>query len=410
MSDVTDSRSDAASGGRLRSAGSPGSDPRTTLIDARRARGISFGGVQVNIFRELRRHVRVGLLVLISGAVLAGSGYLAVLGVRHFAPTYKTQFLVDASAASALSQEDIGRSLARVLHNSGEHDAIAVRTFGGECGAADNTSQLVDFDTDNRDEIAKAVAAAPRRGKATLVRGVVESAQDFSGPLSVPARQVNRIILVTGRGQDACDDDAGYVAEEIRDRLAAAGLTIELRLIGYQVAEVERELLERIARDAGAPAPAFARTVEDLDEAVNWFTNTEPVLRSAQEVINTLNGAVGQVNTAVEAITAGRLAVGRSALARARSVTTGTRLKDLRGRAKDAATKAIHQQTSALDGKRMQVLAAAESLLAAAGGAHSLGPALAEFERVAKAYNGGADAVNGELAALRRTSPRGSAP
>jgi hypothetical protein len=130
-----------------------------------------------------------------------------------------------------------------------------LRSFGGECGAENNTTQLVNFSTDNRQKITQAASEIRAGSKATLLRGITQAVEDFSQPLAQRAKQVNRIIVVTRHGTDACDEDTAFVEKEIRDRITAAGVTIAFRLIGYQVPDNQRDHLTQIATGAGHLTP-----------------------------------------------------------------------------------------------------------------------------------------------------------
>lgn len=351
--------------------------------------------------------LRRGLVVLLALVLLVGGGWVVHTWVLPWlAPTYRTQFLVDATGEDA---EGIARSLRQALNNSGDEDSLGLRGFGGECGAADNTEQLVDFGTGNQAEIGQA-AGHRRGGRATLLRGIIEATADFDGLFTLRARQVNRIILITRHGGDACDEDAEFVGREIRSRLAAAGLSIELRLVGYQVPDPQREKLKRIAGGAGAPEPLFATDQAGLDAALEFFTNTEPVLRNAREIVDALNPAVDKLNQAVTAITDGRLDTAETQLAEAKSAAgqTGTRFTDLGGRAKTPAVQEIHRQAQALARLQERLLEAATDMLSAARAARPLGVTGDDFRRLAADYNGTVDRVNKAVAALRASAPAGA--
>lgn len=316
--------------------------------------------------------------------------------------------LIDTTGGTASDgPEAIVNSLNTAVGNSGDRDALALRSFGGECGTENNTTQLVDFGTDNREEITQAVSGVREGSKATLLRGIIQAVEDFSKPFALGAKQVNRIIVVTRHGTDACDDDTAFVEKEIRDRIAAAGLAIEFRLIGYQVPDDQRDRLNQIATGAGAPDPMFVNTPSDLDAALGWFTNIEPVLRNANEIIDILNPTVEQVNTAVKAIIDSRLDVAEHTLDQARSAITDTdtEFEDLDGRTKTPAAQDIHSRASNLRTQQGRIVATAADLLSTARSGSPLGPKLAAFEQVATDYNNEVNTMNEALAALRAEAP-----
>ncbi|GIG92717.1 hypothetical protein [Plantactinospora endophytica] len=405
--DATDGPDEAVTGPRGRVL------ERADSVDARHGQGILIGdhGHQHNVFRlHLPRSVRIALLSAIVLVLLVGTGWVTVTWVLpQFAPTYKTEFLIDTTAGGD-GVGTIAESLKTVIDNSGDSDALALRRFGGECGAQDNTSQLVGFGTDNRQEISDAVSGIGQGSKATLQRGIVEAVADFSKPFAQRAKQVNRIIVVTRNGTDACDEDTGFVEKQIRDRIAAAGLSIEFRMIGYQVRDDERDQLTQIATGSGAPDPMFVDTPGQLDAALDWFTNIEPVLRNAKEIVDILNPAVQRVNSAVKAVTDGRLDTAERTLDGAREVLsrTDTEFEDLQARAKTATARDIHGRASRLRSQQQRVVDSADDLLRTARSGNPLGEKHAAFERVATDYNTEADAMNQALATLRAKAPAGT--
>jgi hypothetical protein len=394
-----------------RSAAKPKS-ARPISVDLRGSQGVLVGdhGHQHNIFNlDIPRSIRNAVLILILAAMLAGSGWVAVAWVMpQFAPTYKTQFLIDTTGGTTSDgPEMIAKSLKTVVGNSGDRDALALRSFGGECGTENNTTQLVDFGTDNRQKITQAASGVREGSKATLLRGITQAVEDFSKPFALRAKQVNRIIVVTRHGMDACDDDTAFVEKEIRDRITAAGLAIEFRLIGYQVPDDQRDRLNQIATGAGAPDPMFVNTPAGLDAALDWFANIEPILHNANEIVGILNPTVEQVNTAVKAITDGRLDVAEHTLDQARSAITNTdtEFEDLQGRAKTPAAQNIHGRASNLLTQQERIVASAADLLNAARSGSPLGPKLITFGQVATAYNHEVSTMNEAIAALRAKAP-----
>ncbi|MGH3806039.1 MAG: VWA domain-containing protein [Pseudonocardiaceae bacterium] len=366
-------------------------------------------GRQHNVFHlSIPRSIRNAVLILIIAILLAGGGWIAVTWVLpQFAPTYKTQFLIDTTAGSLSDgPETIANSLKTVVENSGDHDALALRSFGGECGAEkNNTTQLVGFGIDNRQKIPQAVGEVRAGGKATLLRGITEAVEDFSQPFAQRAKQVNRIIVVTRHGTDACDGNTAFVEQEIRDRIAAAGLTIEFRLIGYQVPENQRDHLTQIATGAGAPAPRFVNTPADLNAALDWFTNIEPILRNAKEIIGLLNLTVDQLQIAVDAIIKdGRLDVAERTLDQVK-VATDTQFEDLQGRIKTPTAQDIYSKASHLRTQQARVVAAVADLLTTARAGAPLDPKRTALEQVVKVYNTEVDTMIATLNAPRATAP-----
>lgn len=369
----------------------------------------TIGLVQNILHLVLPRSVRIAVISLVVSVLAGGGGWAVVVWLLPaLAPTYKTEFLIDTTAGTAADgPETIASSLKTVVENSGDHDALALRSFGGQCGAENNTTQHVDFGTDNRQEITQAASGVGAGSKATLLRGIVQAVEDFSQPFAQRAKQVNRIIVVTRHGTDACDDDIAFVEKEIRNRITAAGLAIEFRLIGYQVPDDQHDQLNQIATAAQAPNPMLVNTPSELDAALHWFTNIEPVLRNAQEIINILNPTVEQVNTAVQAIIDGRFDMAENTLNQARSAITDTEFEDLQGRAKTPEAQDIHSRASHLRTQQERVIATATDLLDTARSGSPLSAELATFEQVATDYNTKVNNMNEALAALRAKAPTG---
>ncbi|MEV4458361.1 hypothetical protein [Microbispora sp. NPDC049633] len=352
--------------------------------------------------RDLIIHLAVDfkpLVLAVAAAALIGGGGWATVNwlIPALSPTYKTQFLIDTSADAT----DIAGALRAAVGNSGDDDALGLRGFGGECGRDGNTTRLVDFGTGNRSQITDAAGRVSTGGRPTMVKGIVEAAGDFSGFWPLRATQVNRVIVVTRHGADACD--AEYAEDEIRQRIASAGLKIQFRLVGHQVPEDQRDRLSRIASAAGAPEPVFTETSEQLRAALDWLTNTEPVRANAYEVIRVLDPTAKRVDAAVNAIGAGRLDVAERELDRAGTGDADAQLKVLADRARTPATRDIHRRAIGLRDLQKELVPAARDLLDAA---RSRTAAPTRYNAIADRYNDEVDAMNRALAALRLTLPK----
>ncbi|GLX03457.1 hypothetical protein [Microbispora sp. NBRC 16548] len=352
--------------------------------------------------RDLIIHLAVDfkplVLAVAAAALIAGGGWATVNWlIPALSPAYKTQFLIDTSADAT----DIAGALGTAVGNSGDDDALGLRSFGGECGRDGSTTRLVDFGTGNRSRITDAARRVPAGGRPTLVKGIVEAAGDFSGFWPLRATQVNRVVVVTRHGADACD--AEYAEDEIRQRIASAGLKIQFRLVGYRVPDDQRDRLSRIASAAGAPEPVFTETPEQLRVALDWLTNTEPVRTNAYEVIRILDPTAKRVDAAVAAIGAGRLDVAERELDRAGTGDADAQLKVLADRARTPATRDIYRRAIGLRDLQKELVPAARDLL---GAARSKGVARTDYNAIADRYNHEVDAMNRALAALRLTLPK----
>jgi hypothetical protein len=290
-----------------------------------------------------------------------------------------------------------------VAQNSGDYDALAVRRFGGTCGDDDNTSQLMDFGTGNRSAIAQAVNQLGGGGTATLERGIVEAISDFAKPFSLKAKQVSRVIVITRHGRDACDQDAGFVEQDIHDRLAATGLKIDFRLVGYQVADDQREALTRLAHAADAPDPSFTSTPAELAGALNKIANVEPVVDDATKIVSILNPAVTDVNDAVNATLGNHFDVADQKLAAANSAIAGgdTEFQDLRGRANSPVFRSIYGLATDMRAQQGRIVQAASDLLAAARSGGALDSKLAVMKQVGATYNDQVRKMNDLLSGIK---------
>ncbi|MFD5908781.1 hypothetical protein ACFWHL_08740 [Streptomyces massasporeus] len=354
---------------------------------------------------EMPRIVRVLLAALLATLLAVGVGWLYFDWFSpKLAPNYRTQFLIDtATGTDPQGTASVAKSLGKTVVNSGDEDALALRRFGGECGATDNTARLVGFDVDNRQEITRAAGRMRPAGGPTLVRGIVQAVEDFSGPFDRKARQVNRIIVVTRHGVDACEDDIAFVEKEIRERVGAAGLSLQFRVVGFQVPGDQRRTLDRIATAAEAPQPVYVESAPDLDRTLDWFSNAEPVLASAQRIVDTLNTTVDQVNTAIRAVKDGRLDTADSTLGRARKAVNGTRpeFDDLTDRARNPDARNVNEAADRLRRKQKQVVDAASRVLQSAEAGSPLDPRMRAFQTAAARYNDEVKSMNKLLAALR---------
>ncbi|PWK81932.1 hypothetical protein C8D88_11548 [Lentzea atacamensis] len=384
----------------------PGGEP--VSIDLRGAQGISVGDhtVQKNTFWiALPPAVRRLLIVVLAGVLVVGSGFVAVRWiVPMFAPIYKTTFLIDAAEGDLAS---VTNALTTVVGNSGEHDSQSLRSFGGDCGSEDNTTQLVGFGTGNRQEIAEAARSVRQGSKATLQRGIVEAVGDFTTPMSLKAKQVNRIIVVTRHGKDACDPDDEFVQAQIRDRVAAAGLTIEFRFIGYQVLD-DGERLKELTAQLKSQEPTFTNSPEELSRALAWFATIEPVLRSSQSVVNVLNPTVDKLNSASEALKNGRFDLADNALAEARDAVVDIEIKDLDGRTSSAEAVRLRDLAVRLRTLQASVIEAADALLTSARSGRNLAEPLAVYTKAADGYNAVAREMTDALTSLRAQGPGGT--
>jgi hypothetical protein len=364
-----------------------------------------YGRQVVRLVIKVPKLVWALVVILMTAVLVVGAGWLYFdWFAPAFAPNYRTQFLIDSSAATEPGGlAAVTASLRTTVENSGDKDALSLRSFGGECGTPGNTARLVDFGVGNQNKIYAAAARMRPGTRPTLVRGIVQAVEDFSQPLAQKARQVNRIIVVTRHGTDACDSDLAYVEKEIQERVRAAGLSLEFRIVGYQVPKAQRQTLDQISTAAKAPAPRYVQNAAELNNALNWFANVEPVLRGAGQMVGILNPTVKQVNDAAAATVDGRLDVAGNTLDRAKKSlgASDAQFRDLRDRAKGARFQDVYARARRLREQQRQVVAAATALLKAAQEKRPLDPLLGALKQAADTYNAEVNAMNRVLRELR---------
>ncbi|MGI5499130.1 toll/interleukin-1 receptor domain-containing protein [Lentzea sp. CA-135723] len=374
--------------------------------------GRDIKGVRTGTFLSVAMPPAVRKLVItLLVAVLTAGAVTAVVTwvLPEFAPTYKTMFLVDLSATGAdpAAVAESRDSLRKVIGNAGDDDAVALRTFGGQCGSGGNTSQVVGFGTGHGADISAAIDSASVSGAATLVRGLIGAAEDFSAPFSQNAKQVNRIVVVTRNGIDACDDDVDFVERELRQRLASSGVAVEFRFVGYRLADEDKSVFDRLAAGASAPPPVLAQDPAQLQAALDWIANVEPVLRSARDVVDTLNPVAKQIDTAAQAVVDGRLDVADRTLAAIRPPAADTEFANLESRAKTPDAVEVHRRTVELRDRQQKAVPAVKALLDLARAGKPLGTEFAAFRRDAENYNTDVDTLNKLLARMRASGPGG---
>ncbi len=212
-------------------------------------------------------------VLLAVAAVVAGAG----AGVWFvLVPDYRTAFLVDASASPAGRFGAIAAAVGSAARNSGDGDALSMRRFGGTCGATGTTAEVVPTGRGQGDRIATEARTLTPSGAATLGDGVLAAIDDFSGLYPFRGKKVNRIVVVTGHGEDACTEDQVALRKAIRDRIAAAGLTLEFRFVGYKVPKSRQDGLRQLAAATGAPEPRFATSADDLTTVLHKLTIPGP--------------------------------------------------------------------------------------------------------------------------------------
>ncbi|MGH3869720.1 MAG: hypothetical protein ACRDQ4_27190 [Pseudonocardiaceae bacterium] len=222
-----------------------------------------------------QHRLRLVAVLITSVAVIAAA---IVYGVMHI-PSYRTAFLLDtaASAPSGAGADfyAVADAVSSAAQNAGDRDALSLRRFGGACGDSHNTDQIVGSGTHHGQQISDAVHTLTPSGAATLQSGILAAIDDFSGFYPFRGRKSNRIIAVTSHGIDACTADQATLMKTIRDRVDAAGLKLDFRLVGYRIPSEQQHTLTQVAAAIGAPKPEFAQTAADLTEILKKITIPE---------------------------------------------------------------------------------------------------------------------------------------
>jgi len=213
---------------------------------------------------RLRRVLAVFVVLLLAAAAVV---------VIWFVPDYRTAFVVDSSVGP--DPQAIGRAVGSVAGNAGGRDALSLRRFGGSCGDPASTSEVVGSGMRNGQRVRDAAGGLRQNGSPTLHSGIIAAVDDFSGLYPFRGWRVNRIVVVTSHGVDACAADQEAAMRSVRERVSTAGLELEIRFVGYQVPEAEKEPLAQLASAAGAPAPSFTNTVPELDIALREVTTPD---------------------------------------------------------------------------------------------------------------------------------------
>jgi hypothetical protein len=204
-----------------------------------------------------RRHWILALVCVLVVAIGA-----VVVAVWRSIPDYRIAFVVDTSATEASSA--VSGAVAAAVQNTGDGDALSLRRFGGRCGDPRNTAQVVGAGAGHAARISRSVRGLATGGSATLESGVLAAIKDFSGRYPFRGRKSNRIIVVTGRGTDACTHDQATAKQTLQEKVQAAGLHLDFRFVGYLTPVGEQANLTQLASAVNAPAPDFAHTPNDL--------------------------------------------------------------------------------------------------------------------------------------------------
>ncbi|MDR7275296.1 hypothetical protein [Catenuloplanes atrovinosus] len=197
-------------------------------------------------------------------------------------PEHRITFLVDSSVPASGDLGAVGAAVRAAAGNTGDRDSLALRRFGGECGGAGTTEELVAAGTGNTQRINDAMGTVEAAGRPTLLDGVLAAIGDFDRRYPFRGRLSNRIIVVAHHGADACTQDQAAVSARIERELRDSGLDLDFRFVGFAVPEAERDSFTLLAGAAGAGTPVFPQTPEALAAVLEQLT--VPELPEASEI------------------------------------------------------------------------------------------------------------------------------
>ncbi|WP_067892195.1 VWA domain-containing protein [Actinomadura chibensis] len=214
------------------------------------------------------------MLLIILVAFTLAIGIAAFLIMRAI-PEYRTAFLVDTSLTKDGKQfTAIANAVASAVQNSGDHDSLSLRRFGGSCGDRTNTSQVVGAGVGHAQKISSSVRTLTPSGNATLENGILAAVDDFSGRYPFRGSKQNRIIVVTSNGKDACTSDQSALQLAVRKNAAESGVELDFRFVGYKVPHQEQRPLIKLTNFIKAPKPQFVTTPAALNTTLKKLTVT----------------------------------------------------------------------------------------------------------------------------------------
>ena len=173
---------------------------------------------------------------------------------------------------------------ARTLHPA---ENLALRTFGGECQADEESRLLVPFGVNRRRRIVSATDGLAAGGRPTLVSGIISALADVH-----PLPHTRRIVVITGHA-DACYEEA---INEVKQRFKAQQpfkdkkdeVVLEMRFIGLALSGPDESKVRKISEAVGGEAH-FVRTVAQLNDVLQYVIEFEPALRHVNDVWNVVN-------------------------------------------------------------------------------------------------------------------------
>jgi hypothetical protein len=184
-----------------------------------------------------------------------------------------TEIVLDTSAAmdgQFEGDETKFDAALRAIGQAGGRDdeGLALRRTSADCGGGDEL--LVDFGTDNKEEVLESAGKQQPEGKSNIVNAVVEAVGDFRNEREFKGPRSTRRVLVFTSGQDECFE--GDVAGKIKAELEEAEVSASFTLIALKASGEDLQQLEEL-KSALQSADAYVETrapdsSEELEEAI----------------------------------------------------------------------------------------------------------------------------------------------
>jgi len=161
-------------------------------------------------------------------------------------------------------------------------DNLALRAFGAQCQADEESRLVVSFGTNRKRRIVSATDGLAAQGQPTLVSGIIDALADVS-----PLPHTRRIVVITGHA-DACYEEA---INELKQRFKAHQpskdgkdeVALEIRFIGLALSDSDQAKVQNISQTVGGEAH-FVTTVKELNDVLQYVIEFEPAVRHVKNV------------------------------------------------------------------------------------------------------------------------------
>jgi hypothetical protein len=204
-----------------------------------------------------------------------------------------TEVVLDTSAAMADSfagDESKFDAAVRAIGQAGGRDdeGLALRRTSADCGGGGDL--LVDFGTNNKEDVLDVAAEQQPAGKSNIVNAVIEAVGDFRNEREFKGPRSTRRVLVFTSGQDECFE--GDVAGKIKAELEEAGVSASFTLIALKASGEDLRQLEEL-KSALQSADAYVETrtpntSEELEETVGEIQEeSDEAIEEGAEETNT---------------------------------------------------------------------------------------------------------------------------